>query len=1042
VNESYRRMIAAAIFAGVLVLYLITLSPGAFPGESAALLAQHAGLDPFPPMSHQVWGWFVKMLAMVPVGGLAFKVNVFSAFCGAAAVALIFYLVSLIPHDRMQEEAEAHFDAGRVGLISGAAAAVFAAVSIPVWIVGTRAHPAAFDVLLGLIFVAVVVHVGRGGKTWLLYPAALLYGIGTTEFATLITWAPVAAVAVLFVCWRRGILRAGRLAGILGCYLAGLSLYFLFARQYQASAAFGWRGFHTYFEALWFVWREQYRAIAKSVPQVGWLLVFIVTVLPGIIIFVRKRGGNRATVRGSYMLNAVLAVIGLAVLFNARIAPWSLLKWRPLLVTPYMVAATWMGYLAGYWYIVISQRSRFDTRVPAAVKRVMRPLYLPGLGVVVLLALVMNGRVADGRQAGAIIRLADEIVAGMGPAKWLVSDGALDDNIVITAHDQGKNIRLLSMARAGASPYLDYISTLFDDPRLQVMARIGVRPLLGEWLRRDPEAAGNLMVMGNPDLWLANGYQELPQRVLYRGVPDYKGVDAAAVFESHLSFWETEGRALAEMAQRRGLLQGWYRWAARYVSKAADNLGYALEEMERPGLAFRAYAEARRIDTNNVSALLNMLMLADREKMPEAAKIQAEFDGFVKGLRSKLKIWSLAYHFGYVRRPEAFLDRGFAWALSGKPNMAIADLENAVRLGARGSPVQLALATLYFRQNRVEESRKAYLDVLRKDPHNTTALLGLARIAMRRGDFDTARNYLDRLAALKVPAAVILLERVALESLVGNRTEARKLLESLVEKDPENMKAWAALAVMAQQDGDTKTVDRCLEKIKKKGGGYPSVRMALAELALGQGDFDAARENLLALLKIRPDNRRALELILQIDMRQANRADAEEHAEQLLKVDPENAVGNLVLGGLHLLREEYALAEDCFRVSLAQQRTAWALNELAWVLHKQGRDKEALPIAEEAVRKGPRNGAAWDTLGVVAMETGHYQRSREALDQAMSMRPGSAVVTLHIARLLEKQGRRAEALRLAESLLPRVADMPPAAYEEVRDLVKRTRGAR
>ncbi|MFH1184545.1 MAG: DUF2723 domain-containing protein, partial [Chloroflexota bacterium] len=160
-GTKYRRWLGPTLFALAFVLYCFTLSPGAFPGESARLIVQHSGLDPFPPMSHPLWSGVVRLIGLLPLGSLALRLNLFSALCGAGVVWLVYRLTTRIPRDRTFEEIDCAFSARRVKSFSGTVAALILAACVPFWLVSTRAHTAAFDLLLLLWAVHLLVLVAE-----------------------------------------------------------------------------------------------------------------------------------------------------------------------------------------------------------------------------------------------------------------------------------------------------------------------------------------------------------------------------------------------------------------------------------------------------------------------------------------------------------------------------------------------------------------------------------------------------------------------------------------------------------------------------------------------------------------------------------------------------------------------------------------------------------------------------------------------------------------------------------------------------------------
>lgn len=1041
--EGAKQWLGPALFAGSLALYLATLCRSPFPGESARMIVQHAGLDPFPPMSHPLWTVLVRAVALVPLATLTVRVNFLSAVFGAIAVGLIYRIVSKIPHNRTTEEIEAHFPAGPVEALSGMAAALFLAVCTPFWVASTQARPATFDVCLLLGAVDLLIRFAETRRLGFVYAFALVYGLGTTEFATFITLAPLFVLCALFLLWRSGHLRAGTVSVAVLLYLAGLSVYFLAAGQYCLTPAFAWRKFNSYFRVLWYIWREQYRAIAFSVSQVGWLLIFMVSILPWLAVVVfPKQTTTRSTVMGSHFLHAVLAVLAVFVLFNVHfVAPWSFLKLRPLLVTPYVFMASWAGYLAGYWYIFFWKYSRFGSQVTQRVRQLGRPLYGGVLAAIFLVGATTGFRVADARPARVLKQFADEVVQRLGGRTWLVSSSPLDDVILLSAQERGVPLKLLNTGQNRAEAYLKYAATLFDSPRLKGLAQIGLLPLIDEWLAARPGMEKEAAVLMSPDIWYSAGYTPVPDGVLFLGRTNAASLDGQALFNEQYAFWTGYGQTLKREARRDDtLVVPWTRWALSQVSKAANNTGVLLEDMGHTNLAFDAYRAARDLDTNNVSALLNLLSLANRAQRPERDALNAEFDSFVRRLRGgKLAVQSLAYYCGYVRYPEAFSERGWSWALSGKPNLAVREMKRAVELGADKERADLAMASFYAMHDLGEQSEQMLRDVLNSDTNNAAALLALTRLSARKGDAEAARTYLERLEQSHAAITDVRLERASLELLAGNPAAARDILDRVIEKEPGNLRAWTLRAQAAHLEKDDAALDKCLSKLTSSSATPPGVLTVLAQIAISRRDLKSARKYLDGVLRSQPANRLALQWLLQVDIWEADRQMAEEHAERLLTLDPKNGLGNLILGSLQSSRQEYELAEASYRTSLESKRSPEALNDLAYLLQMKGKYDEARLLVREALSLDARNAAAWDTLGVVSMRMDTLDEAQKALQQALSLQPENPHFILHMAQLYDLKGMKDEALRLADPLLARAAEMQPDAYEELRDLIKKLR---
>ena len=217
-NQSrFLRWIGPLLGGLALLAYFFTLSRGAFPGQSAHLVVEHAGLDPFASSSSPLWGFAVWVLGRLPLGSLMLRLNLFSALCAALVVALfcrvmvraVLGTIEIAPRNRA-----AAMTAAALAAITGG---LFLAFSVPFWSIANRAHSASFDLLLLLIvtdlFVGLVkdFSFGRG------MVFGLLYGLGTVEFATFIVLAPLFAIGLLYALWKQERLEWKPLLPMLAC---------------------------------------------------------------------------------------------------------------------------------------------------------------------------------------------------------------------------------------------------------------------------------------------------------------------------------------------------------------------------------------------------------------------------------------------------------------------------------------------------------------------------------------------------------------------------------------------------------------------------------------------------------------------------------------------------------------------------------------------------------------------------------------------------------------------------------------------------------
>lgn len=1021
------------------LLYYVTLSRGPFPGESANLMVSYLGLNPMGVSGHLVWSWLVKAVESLSVGTVSFRLNLLSAVCAAGVVALFFRVVAdavwaVIPVTDLNERA-----ANRASLLAALAGSVALAGCMPFWTAGTRFMPASFDLLVLLLLARLLMrfvqHVGVLPGLIL----ALLYGVFMTEFATLIVFAPLVIAGVLYALWYNGELRWGRVLPLVGAMAVGLTMYFAEASRLNGTLAFQLGGEGEYWTALYLVIKGQYQLILRSLPQIGWLLVILVGIIPWLaVLVVARRGLNEERDWGLYILHAILTGVVVAVLFNVPFAPWVILgPWR-LLVTPYVLLAFTYGYLTAYWCLFprLFTQNTEEYETGRNWFREYGGLFPAGLLLAAAVAAgVLNFPAADARQAGPLNDYARSVVSTAAGHEWLVTDGALDGNIQIAAREQGTLLKCFNLQQGNNVLYMQCLARAFSDVRLRSLAEVDGFAFLREWMASDEQFSKKVAFVGFADLWLAGGLQPLPDVVLVEGGKSTEGLDLAALWARNQAFWKSAFIAkLREGPRDNPMVAGLSAHVLRHLSLMANNLGVVLEDAGWRSQAYESYSQARLMDSNNVSALLNQLSLVQSGfTAPDAERVKEDFTELNKTLKQKLQIWSLSRVYGYVRMPEAYANLGMTWAFSGQPGMAVAGYKRAIELAPdRKDQLSQGLAMAYLAQDQTAAGEDILKDLLAKDPKNAQLLLSMARLAAQKSRFDEAAALLDRALKAGVPKDRIALEYAVMHLAAGEAGKARVILQELVDLHPDYTTAWSMLAVVLIQQNDVKALEECERKLGRVKGQDFMTTVVLAEMALRRARYTEARTYIDQALGMRPNTPVLLDMLLRLDVQEGRRDLAGVHIRSLLVQDPGHAFANQVLASMQLERKEYAQAENSLRKSLERKKDPNVMNDLAWVLEEKGDLGEAEALVNEALAVNDKIGTAWDTLAVIRMKRGKLPEAGEAFKKAMALAADNPSVQVHMAQYYEKSGSPAKAAEIADSLLARPIGLSKTEQEELR----------
>ncbi len=1033
----FRWLVVLFLLVAGLGLYVSTLSSGAFPGLPAKSLAWHLGLDATPTLLDSLWGRVVRLCAQLPGGNVAFAMGLFSALFGTICAAMVGFLMMRVRypiHDAHDPEENGREEQARV--LAGLTAGLFVMLCIPFWILSTRSLPGTFHVFLLLSTACLFSEYQRTGKPSHLYVLGLVYGVGITEFATFWVFAPLAVLLIARAMLQRAEFSWPVLFRTAACLVPGLLLYVWNGWTLWVDPAVQLRGFSSMGSVIWFIWRDQWHLIVNA-PQIsGFLLVMAMTLLPWGTLFLLR--AKRPAWRYSFWqvaLRLVVLALSMAVVFDASLSPWKFFGMSYVMATPYLILGACAGYVAGEFWVMGQQRTHRNAGIGQPLRTLMG-----GVGalmpVAILVAGVLNFPVTHGRPGNDFQAFAGQVLDDLQGRDVLISGGVMDDSIRLAAFQRGMKVKVITAPQTVTVPYRLYLAEYFTEPRQQALLQVGFGPFLQDFLAQDK----GLMRTAAFDLCdpLREFGYLVPDHLVFRVETSADRVDFSHLVENQKPFWSHVEKLSEQVADKRNPAYPYQVYLMRIASKVANNLGFAqIEHGDKAG-AFVTFQQARRIEPGNISALLNLLTLANAENRPEAAEYQTEWDAFKERHVDSRVMWSLASLYGYVYNTGLLVRQGLMWAVSGKPSMAEAEFRRASGGKAVNPEVKNFLGRAYLERGNLEQSAKYYREALKGNPQDANALLMLAEIAIGSEEYAEAQNYLAQAQKAGVPEEKLRFERAMLDYLQGRPEVALSELKELVRVDRENLRAWAVLAILTGDGSDKETYEKSLKALRDLRGTSPDVRLMLAELYMRNNEWAEARAELDQVTRMNPRQIRAWEMMVTTDFRERKRELAEDHVRVLLTLDPENFTGNLMLGSFQYARGQYSLAESSYRVALKSRRDAMALNDLAYLLMiRRGQMEEARQLIEEALTLQPKNPVFLSTRGELNLREERYEEAEHDFQQVLAAMPDSAQALLLSAQLYAARGQTSAALELAEPLTSRQSELQPEQQVQLQELIKK-----
>ncbi|MFF9810395.1 tetratricopeptide repeat protein [Streptomyces coeruleorubidus] len=393
----------------------------------------------------------------------------------------------------------------------------------------------------------------------------------------------------------------------------------------------------------------------------------------------------------------------------------------------------------------------------------------------------------------------------------------------------------------------------------------------------------------------------------------------------------------------------------------------------------------------------------------------------------------------------------------GDLDSGIRTLQKHLRAQPRDFGSWATLGTAYVEQartngdpSRYPQAERALKRSLELDPGNDQALAGRAALAAARHDFTGALKDADRALKQNPYNERALCTRIDALVELGRYEDAAEAARTADGRRP-GVPVFTRYAYVKELRGDVRTARDVLERALEAAGSPADtayVATSLGQLAWNQGDYETALDHYARALAADEDYLPALEGRARAQAANGDRAAAVEGLEQVVARFP--LPGPLVaLGELYEDRgadgdrakagDQYALVDawtslaraggvnadldsamaaadhgdkkEALRAARAEwnrRHSVHTADALAWALHVNGRDEEALPYARRATATGYRNAGFLYHRGIIERATGNEREARDHLKAALDLNPGFSPLGAREARtaLKDLEGSR------------------------------------
>lgn len=359
------------------------------------------------------------------------------------------------------------------------------------------------------------------------------------------------------------------------------------------------------------------------------------------------------------------------------------------------------------------------------------------------------------------------------------------------------------------------------------------------------------------------------------------------------------------------------------------------------------------------------------------------------------------------------------------------------------------LATYYAALGNYDKAIAEQLTLLKIDPKNYQAMLGLAALYEIKGNDRDAQTYYQKAVDTKMPAAYLAQAGYYMKKKEAG--QALQVLEEAIKNDSRNTSALEMKGRILVTEKKYKDAIRVFDELDLQ---KPDAAMALKiNTYVAMKDIPKAQEQARLIIAKYPSSARGYLVLASILESQKDIVGAINEAKNGLKVDSNNIQALLYLGKLYETRKEYDQAklvydEACrkkpdyapalfaqgalldltgkkkeavlkYREVLVKSNAfVPAMNNLAYLCADgYGNREEALRLAITAFKLDPGNAGIMDTLGYSLLKNNRKAEAQKVLEKAADLLPNNPTVVYHLALAYKYGGDKPRAIKAVQKSL-------------------------
>lgn len=369
-----------------------------------------------------------------------------------------------------------------------------------------------------------------------------------------------------------------------------------------------------------------------------------------------------------------------------------------------------------------------------------------------------------------------------------------------------------------------------------------------------------------------------------------------------------------------------------------------------------------------------------------------------------------------------------SYLLQGKPKQLLEEIAVNKSAPPKQQAEILALQGDAQLMNRsLDEAEKNYKQSLELDSKVLGGLLGLARVALLKGDRESADKFVNK-ALQQYPdsADALVLNGIVLQQKSDNTAALQSFVKAL-KIEPANIQALLGKAgvEVANERFDEALADA--EQVLKYAPSHPTANYLKAEIYFKRKEFDQSKNSLSQVLKVAPNHPQAQLLMGLTHYVQNNLEQAEFYLLGFSKAAPDHLPARKALAGVYLKLKKPQRAIETLDVIVEKNaKDAQLLALLGSAYLQAGESKKGGEYLQRAVEISPDVGAIRAQLALSKLVSGDLDAAATNLELAVDLDQDMLQADMLLVYTHLRQNNIKKAIEVAQALEKKQSTNPVA----------------